>query len=218
MSDKPTESPQRLRSALDRVLVHDIKNMGFRLQMLLSNLDEHYDDPEFKRSVQELLRIDGRAAGRHRRALRRRTRTRVLIKVALDLNGVLREVAGDDPPRRRRGSAAAGPADALARAGRDPARSGATPTTCATPSRAWSRTRSRRRPREARSSSGASPTSRTAPAGGRRDHRQRVGDVAGVPARPALQALPDDEAPGRRARPLDSGSRSSASTTGRSTS
>jgi len=55
MSDKKPESPQRLRSALDRVLVHDIKNMGFRLQMLLSNIDEHYDDPRFKKSVEELL-------------------------------------------------------------------------------------------------------------------------------------------------------------------
>ena len=59
MSDKPPEPqepPHPLRSALDRVLVHDIKNMGFRLQMLLSNIDQHYDDPQFKRAVQELLR------------------------------------------------------------------------------------------------------------------------------------------------------------------
>jgi signal transduction histidine kinase len=92
MSDKPTESPQHLRSALDRVLVHDIKNMGFRLQMLLSNIDEHYEDPEFKRSVQELLRttverLDGMVErfSAHEDAL--------LIKVALDLNSVIREVA-----------------------------------------------------------------------------------------------------------------------------
>src|SRR6266496_3392197 len=92
MSDKPKESPQHLRSALDRVLVHDIKNMGFRLQMLLSNIDEHYDDPEFKRSVEELLRstverLDGMVErfSAHEDAL--------LIKVALDLNGVIREAA-----------------------------------------------------------------------------------------------------------------------------
>ena len=89
MSDKPPPAPtHRLRSALDRVLVHDIKNMGFRLQMLLSNIDEHYDDPEFKRSVQELLqstveRLDGMVErfSAHEDAL--------LIKVALDLNGVI---------------------------------------------------------------------------------------------------------------------------------
>jgi signal transduction histidine kinase len=91
MSDKPPESPQRLRSALDRVLVHDIKNMGFRLQMLLSNVDEHYGDPEFKRAVEELLRttverLDGMVErfSAHEDAL--------LIKVALDLNSVIREV------------------------------------------------------------------------------------------------------------------------------
>lgn len=100
MSDKPAESPQRLRSALDRVLVHDIKNMGFRLQMLLSNIDEHYDDPQFKQSVQELLRttierLDGMVErfSAHEDAL--------LIKVALDLNGVIREVASGTT---RRGS------------------------------------------------------------------------------------------------------------------
>jgi signal transduction histidine kinase len=92
MSDKPPGPSHQLRSALDRVLVHDIKNMGFRLQMLLSNIDEHYDDPEFKRSVQELLqstveRLDGMVErfSAHEDAL--------LIKVALDINGVIREVA-----------------------------------------------------------------------------------------------------------------------------
>lgn len=92
MSAKPPGSSHLLRSALDRVLVHDIKNMGFRLQMLLSNLDEHYGDPEFKRSVQELLRttverLDGMVQrfSAHEDSL--------LIKVALDLNAIVREVA-----------------------------------------------------------------------------------------------------------------------------
>jgi signal transduction histidine kinase len=99
MSGKPPES-HLLRSALDRVLVHDIKNMGFRLQMLLRNIDQHYDDPEFKRSVQELLqstveRLDGMVDrfSAHEDGL--------LIKVALDLNGVIREVAAG---ATRRGS------------------------------------------------------------------------------------------------------------------
>lgn len=82
----------RLRSTLDRVLIHDIKNMGFRLQMLRSNLEEHYGDPDFKRSVQELLsstieRLDG-IVGRWSAEP-----DAVLIKVALDLNGLVREVA-----------------------------------------------------------------------------------------------------------------------------
>lgn len=92
MTDKPTRPSRRLRSTLDRVLVHDIKNMGFRLQLLLSNLEEHYEDPEFKRSVRELLaqtiqRLDG-IVGRYSAHP-----DAVLIKVALDLNSVLREAA-----------------------------------------------------------------------------------------------------------------------------
>ena len=88
---RPTPTSQ-LRSTLDRVLMHEIKNMGFRLQLLLSNLEEHYEDPEFKRSVRELLsstiqRLDG-IVGRYKAHP-----DAVLIKVALDLNAVLREAA-----------------------------------------------------------------------------------------------------------------------------
>src|SRR5512132_2916610 len=103
MSDKAPRSSRLLRSTLDRVLLHDIKNMGFRLQLLLSNLEDHYEDPEFKHSVRDLLsstiqRLDG-IVGRfsaHPDA--------VLIKVALDLNAVLREAA-EGSPRRGEGTA-----------------------------------------------------------------------------------------------------------------
>jgi len=98
MTEKPTRPSRRLRSTLDRVLVHDIKNMGFRLQLLLSNLEEHYEDPEFKRSVEELLRstvdridgiVDRFSTGDEP----------VLIKVPVDLNGVVREVAEGETRR-----------------------------------------------------------------------------------------------------------------------
>lgn len=98
MTEKPTRPSRRLRSTLDRVLVHDIKNMGFRLQLLLSNLKEHYEDPEFKRSVEELLRstvdrmdsiVDRFSTGDEP----------VLIKVPVDLNGVVREVAEGETRR-----------------------------------------------------------------------------------------------------------------------
>jgi signal transduction histidine kinase len=89
---RPPRGGKRLRSALDRVLIHDIKNMGFRLQMLRQNLDSHYGDPEFKQTVQDLLastieRLDG-IVGRWSEE------QHVLIKVALDVNGLLREIAG----------------------------------------------------------------------------------------------------------------------------
>jgi signal transduction histidine kinase len=98
MTEKPTRPSRRLRSTLDRVLVHDIKNMGFRLQLLLSNLEENYGNPEFKRSVEELLRstvdridgiVDRFSTGDEP----------VLIKVPVDLNGLVREVAEGETRR-----------------------------------------------------------------------------------------------------------------------
>lgn len=104
MPDRPRSSA-RLRGTFDRVLVHDIKNMSFRLRLLLANLDEHWADPEFRKAVRELLassveRLEG-IVGRflaHEGA--------VLIKVELDLNGLVRQVA--ERPARR-GSRGGGP-------------------------------------------------------------------------------------------------------------
>jgi signal transduction histidine kinase len=99
-SRRPSPISQ-LRSTLDRILIHDIKNVGFRLQLLLTNLEEHYGDPEFKRSVRELLsstieRLEG-IVGRYSAHP-----DAVLIKVPVDLNAVLREAA-ERPPRRGEG-------------------------------------------------------------------------------------------------------------------
>jgi signal transduction histidine kinase len=92
----------RLRGTFDRVLVHDIKNMSFRLRLLLSNLEEHWDDPDFRRTVQDLLAssverledIVGRFVA-HENAL--------VIKVELDVNGLLRQVVQRPPRRSSRG-------------------------------------------------------------------------------------------------------------------
>jgi signal transduction histidine kinase len=93
MASRPRRGSRELRSTLDRVLIHDVKNIGFRLQMLLSNLEEHYGDPDFKRSVQDLLSTTvGRLeeiAARHQAH-----EDAVLVKIALDLNDVLQAVAG----------------------------------------------------------------------------------------------------------------------------
>lgn len=72
--------------------------MGFRLQLLLSNLEENYGDPEFKRSVEDLLRstveridsiVDRYSAQDEP----------VLIKVAVDLNGIVREIVEGETRR-----------------------------------------------------------------------------------------------------------------------
>ncbi len=110
MPDKPPRAPARLRSTLDRVLAHDVRNMSFRLRLLLSNLDEHWEDPDFRRTVSELLastveRLEG-IAGRF--GLQEDA---VLIKVSLDVNGLLREIASRPA---RRGRAAGAPSVSLA--------------------------------------------------------------------------------------------------------
>jgi signal transduction histidine kinase len=102
MSGSPRSS-SRLRSTLDRVLVHDVKNVSFRLRLLLSNLDEHWDDPEFRETVKELL---ASTVERLETAMGRLTAEKdaVLVQVALDLNALLREVV-ERPSRRHRAGA-----------------------------------------------------------------------------------------------------------------
>lgn len=102
MSRRPAGA-RGLRSAADSVLLHDMKNVGQRLNLLLSNLDEHYGDPDFKRSVSDLLRstvqkID--AVLTHWAA----SRDAVLIKIPIDPADVLREVVAT--PRQRTGGPA----------------------------------------------------------------------------------------------------------------
>jgi len=80
-----------MRSAISAVLIHDMKNIGFRLNLLRTNLDEHYGDPDLKKSATDLLRstvekIDAIVGcwSDHEDF--------VLIKTTLDLNDLLREV------------------------------------------------------------------------------------------------------------------------------
>jgi signal transduction histidine kinase len=107
MKGSRPRSSRKLRDTIDRVLIHDIKNMGFRLEMLRSNLDEHYGEPEFKRSVQELLaataeKLD-RIVGHWSEP-----EDAVLIKVSLDVNGLVREVVAAPLRRGGRESRSAG--------------------------------------------------------------------------------------------------------------
>lgn len=103
-----------LRTTLDRVLLHDIRNMSFRLRMLLDNLEDNYADPEFRRSMRELL---GATVGRLE-SIAGRYQTHedaVLVKISLDANEVLRSVAGAATSGNGRGRASAGlPSLALA--------------------------------------------------------------------------------------------------------
>lgn len=98
MAAPSPRSRSKLRSTLDKVLVHDVKNISFRLRLLLSNLDDHWEDPEFRKTIRELL---ASTAGRLEEIVGRFAahEDAVLIKVALDVNGLLRGVA-EKPARR----------------------------------------------------------------------------------------------------------------------
>ncbi|MBK9062563.1 MAG: hypothetical protein IPL89_05135 [Acidobacteria bacterium] len=91
MPAHPRPSKRRLRSTMDSVLLHDMRNMGFRLGLVLENLEEHFGDPDFKRSVVELLqgtrdRLDTMVDRWTAHA------DSILIKVEVDVNDLVREV------------------------------------------------------------------------------------------------------------------------------
>ena len=91
---------RRIRATKDSVLIHDIRNLESRLSLLLSNMEEHYDDPNFKRSATDLLqstvqKLEGiaRSWSSHGES--------VLIKVPLELNDLVQEVLRTCRPRGR---------------------------------------------------------------------------------------------------------------------
>ncbi len=105
MPVRPRPSKRRLRSTMDSLLIHDMKNMGFQLGLLLENIEEHFGDPEFKRGVLDLLqgtreKLDTMVARWTAHA------DSVLIKVEVDLNDVVREALRLARVRARSGQAA----------------------------------------------------------------------------------------------------------------
>jgi signal transduction histidine kinase len=100
MATRTPAPRRRVRATKDSVLIHDIRNLELRLNLLLSNMEEHYGDPDFKRSATDLLqatvqKLDGiaRSWSAHRDSM--------LIKVPLDLNDLLREALRTCRPRGR---------------------------------------------------------------------------------------------------------------------
>lgn len=98
MATRTPAPRRRVRSTKDSVLVHDIRNLGLRLSLLLSNMEEHYGDPDFKRSAADLLqstvqKLDGIARSWSSRG------DSVLIKVPLELNDLLQEILRTCRPR-----------------------------------------------------------------------------------------------------------------------
>lgn len=78
------------------LLVHDIKNLSFRLCSLLQNLEKNYEDPLFKRSVIDILTdtVDRMDQIIHRC---QGPREDLIVKYPVDLNEVLNSVVNRIP-------------------------------------------------------------------------------------------------------------------------
>jgi len=100
MATRTSAPRRRIRATKDSVLIHDIRNVGLRLSLLLTNMEEHYEDPDFKRSAADLLqstvqKLDGIARSWSSRG------ESVLIKVPLELNDLVQEILRTCRPRGR---------------------------------------------------------------------------------------------------------------------
>lgn len=93
--------PEQLDST-NSLLVHDIKNLSFRLGSLLQNLENNYEDPLFKKSVLEILTdtVDRMDQIIHRCRGRQGD---LIIKYPIDLNEILNEIVNLLPrPAKKR--------------------------------------------------------------------------------------------------------------------
>jgi signal transduction histidine kinase len=78
------------------LLVHDVKNLSFRLGTLLRNLENHYEDPLFKQSVIDVITDSVDQMDR----IVRRCRDRggeIIVKVPVDLNEILNGIVNGLP-------------------------------------------------------------------------------------------------------------------------
>jgi signal transduction histidine kinase len=84
-------APAKELNSADSLLVHDIKNLSFRLGSLLQNLENHYEDPLFKKSVIEILSDTVQQMEKivHRFPVRRGD---LIVKYPVDVNEILNEI------------------------------------------------------------------------------------------------------------------------------
>jgi signal transduction histidine kinase len=77
-----------LQRTVDSVIVHDLKNLAFRLSALLQNMDMNYENPLFKTSMMEILTD---TIGKMDTIVKRFRdhQAQVIIKLRINLNDVL---------------------------------------------------------------------------------------------------------------------------------
>jgi len=87
---------------VDSIIVHDMKNLAFRLSALLHNMNENYDSPLFKQSMVEVLADTIRKMNSIVNRFRDH-QEQVIIKLRVDVNQVLKELLDRLHTRRIRG-------------------------------------------------------------------------------------------------------------------
>jgi signal transduction histidine kinase len=90
-----------IEKTVDSVIVHDMKNLAFRLSALLQNMNDNYDNPLFKTSMMEVLgdtirKMDGMVKRF------REHQKQVVVKLRLDLNQLLNDLLERLPNRTTR--------------------------------------------------------------------------------------------------------------------
>src|SRR5919106_318625 len=91
-----------LQQTVDSVIVHDMKNLAFRLSALLQNMDENYDSPMFKQSMAEILSNTVQKMDAIVKRFRE-NQQQVVVKLKADVNDIIKKIVEDIPARRFRG-------------------------------------------------------------------------------------------------------------------
>jgi two-component system, sporulation sensor kinase E len=88
-----------IQKTVNSVIVHDMKNLAFRLSALMQNLDENYENPLFKQSMTDLLGDTIRKMNAMVKHFRDQ-QEHVVVKLRIDLNHILRELIDALPARK----------------------------------------------------------------------------------------------------------------------
>lgn len=101
-----TERKNRVRKAsvghtVDSVIVHDMKNLCFRLSALLQNVDSNYENPIFKQSMVEILGDTIRKMDSIVKRFREHQQ-QVIVQLQVDLNRILEDILNRLPAKATR--------------------------------------------------------------------------------------------------------------------
>src|SRR5262249_17414143 len=101
--DAPKSRKRKMSPArtADSVIVHDMKNLAFRLSALLQNMDENYDNPLFKKSMTDVLGDTIRKMDTIVKRFRE-NQQQIVVKLRVDVNQILGELVAGIPQRTTR--------------------------------------------------------------------------------------------------------------------